>query len=282
MRILYATDGSRAANAGLAVVEKLADRQRTSIDVVSVIPDVPEPGTDEVSGATSVVEAAVDRLVAAGFRADGDVARGAPAPTIIDRSEGHDLILVGAGDKDWLGRMLLGSVSSAVLHAAACSVLIVHRPPGGAMPAPVVLGTDGSSDAILAAHALTELVPSDACIVHVLGAAAMPTPIVGVGSMGYATATYSTELETALREAAEGNVRRTTETLRAEGYQVQEHVAKGSAGPMILEYAESIDADLVVVGSRGLGTVGRLVVGSVSDTVARHARASLVVRSSIG
>ncbi|MFN7145204.1 MAG: universal stress protein [Myxococcota bacterium] len=36
--------------------------------------------------------------------------------------------------------------------------------------------------------------------------------------------------------------------------------------------------DLVAVGSRGLGTIDRVVMGSVSDEMARHTRAALVAR----
>jgi nucleotide-binding universal stress UspA family protein len=52
-------------------------------------------------------------------------------------------------------------------------------------------------------------------------------------------------------------------------------VAHGPAGPVLVEAAQ--DADLLVVGTRGLGAVGRLVLGSVSNYCLHHARCPVVV-----
>jgi len=54
-------------------------------------------------------------------------------------------------------------------------------------------------------------------------------------------------------------------------------VWEGEPGPSILEAAEAEDVDLVVVGSHGRGTLGRLFMGSVSSHVVRHARRTVVV-----
>lgn len=74
------------------------------------------------------------------------------------------------------------------------------------------------------------------------------------------------------------------QTLVAEGRRVGVAVSfliwEGEPGESIVEAAESEGADLVVVGSHGRGTVGRFLIGSVSDHVVRHAAVPvLVVRS---
>ncbi|PIE18412.1 MAG: universal stress protein UspA [Proteobacteria bacterium] len=54
----------------------------------------------------------------------------------------------------------------------------------------------------------------------------------------------------------------------------------GSPGPLICEYAERIDAQLIVIGSHGRTGLKRIMMGSVAETVVRHAPCSvLVVRS---
>ena len=58
-------------------------------------------------------------------------------------------------------------------------------------------------------------------------------------------------------------------------HQVHAHVIGGSAAPVLLEAAQ--DADLLVVGSRGRGTVAELLLGSVSERCMRHAKCPVVV-----
>jgi nucleotide-binding universal stress UspA family protein len=51
----------------------------------------------------------------------------------------------------------------------------------------------------------------------------------------------------------------------------------GSPGPIICEYAERIRADLVVIGSHGRTGFRRMLMGSVAETVVRHAPCSVIV-----
>ena len=53
--------------------------------------------------------------------------------------------------------------------------------------------------------------------------------------------------------------------------------ATGDPGPAIVQVAEQGSFDAIVVGSRGRGTAARLVLGSVSEYVATHARATVIV-----
>ncbi|HEX6130847.1 MAG TPA: universal stress protein [Actinomycetota bacterium] len=278
MRILYATDGSEASIAAAAVLEKVARRGPTSVAVLSVVRDVPSPHPEDRSAADAIVAATVARLRDAGFAAEGAVVEGEPAPTIVDAAIAHDVVAIGAGSKGWLDRVLLGSVSSAVLHAAERSVLVVHRAPGAADRSPVVVGTDGSPDAAFALDVLTDLLDPAACELQVLSVAHMPTPTVGAGLGIGAAAVYTPELEEALREGAERHAAEAAATLRDRGFNVRDEVVMGSAGLQLLERSRDVGADLVVVGSRGHGAVERAVLGSVSDTVARHAPAALVAR----
>jgi nucleotide-binding universal stress UspA family protein len=52
---------------------------------------------------------------------------------------------------------------------------------------------------------------------------------------------------------------------------VDRAVVVGSPGDVIVQVAQTIGADLVVVGGKGLGMFGRLLLGSVSEHVLRHA-----------
>ena len=55
------------------------------------------------------------------------------------------------------------------------------------------------------------------------------------------------------------------------------HLVEGDAASAILDTVDEVDADLVAVGSRGLGRASRFLRGSVSSKVASHARTSVLV-----
>jgi nucleotide-binding universal stress UspA family protein len=58
---------------------------------------------------------------------------------------------------------------------------------------------------------------------------------------------------------------------------VQAHLRMGRADEEIVELAQSIDAGLIVMGSRGQGRLRRALVGSVSESVVRHAHCPVTI-----
>jgi len=61
------------------------------------------------------------------------------------------------------------------------------------------------------------------------------------------------------------------------GLRVQRHVATGKAGPAILETAESLGVDLIVIAGLGRTGLDRLLLGSVAQDVVQHAPCSVFV-----
>jgi nucleotide-binding universal stress UspA family protein len=196
-----------------------------------------------------------------------------PAPGLLGAAKGADLLVVGARGAGGFPGLQLGSVSQQVLHHAHCPVAVVRstvgpdaRPEGGR----VLVGVDGSASSQMALRwALAEGGRRQAPVA-VLHAWEVPA-IVGPAGGGYP---YDTE---ALDRAAHALVDRLVDGAAAEatGVAVERRVVGGGPAAGLLDAAR--DATLIVVGRRGLGGFRRLLLGSVSDHVARHAPCPVVV-----
>jgi nucleotide-binding universal stress UspA family protein len=136
----------------------------------------------------------------------------------------------------------------------------------------VVVGVDGSpSSAAALAWAIAEGAARGAVVevIHAWEPPVLYGPVAGVS--GYEATAVEDAGELLLREMVE----RATEAAGAASPAVERTVATGGAASSLLDAAKA--ADLVVVGRRGLGGFGRLLLGSVSDHVARHALCPVVV-----
>jgi nucleotide-binding universal stress UspA family protein len=142
-------------------------------------------------------------------------------------------------------------------------------------PAKVLLAIDGSEEAALAAQAATELSKATGSEVHVTFV--LPRPEALIGHHTYSAEVRESVLEQACSEARtflEGRA----EQLKAEGANVAfAHLRVGAPDKEIIRLSEEIDATMIVMGSRGLGAVSRALMGSVSDSVVKHAHCPVLV-----
>ena len=142
-------------------------------------------------------------------------------------------------------------------------------------PAKVLLAIDGSEEAALAAEAATELSKETGSEVHVTYV--LPRPEDLIGHHWYAAEVRESVLEQARSEAQQFLEGR-AEQLRSEGAKVAEaHLRTGEPDKEIIRLSEEIGATLIVMGSRGLGAVRRALMGSVSDSVVRHAHCPVLI-----
>ena len=142
-------------------------------------------------------------------------------------------------------------------------------------PTKILLATDGSEDAALAAETAIELANKTASELHVLY----------VGLAAYQTNSYDEyyvgnyvqeqkELDRISQQVLDEQVR----NIEARGGSVaQAHLDAGKSDVAITDVAEQIGAGLIVMGSRGLGGIKRALMGSVSDSVVRHAHCPVLV-----
>jgi nucleotide-binding universal stress UspA family protein len=77
--------------------------------------------------------------------------------------------------------------------------------------------------------------------------------------------------------AADGVLGRAAEAIRHAGVDVVTHARRGDPAGALIAVAEEEGADLIVVGSKGVRSARRLVVGSVAGTLLRHAPCGVYV-----
>lgn len=194
MKILYAADGGTPAVQALALLERVGEREHAHVTVATVgsgarLIDGKEVTPDDILGS------AVARLQNAGFTTDQLLLDGRPAAAIIDAitDGGFELTLVGAGNRSRLGRILMGSVSTKVLHASPTSVLIVHHVSELLHPVRVLFGTDGSQSADLALDQMLGFLDPASCEVDVVSVAEQLMPVISfpIPREAYATTASS-------------------------------------------------------------------------------------------
>jgi nucleotide-binding universal stress UspA family protein len=146
----------------------------------------------------------------------------------------------------------------------------------------IVYATDGSECAGRAGALLAQLPLQAGVRVTVVTAvpeanwvATLPLEgsITGAAAILPQLAELAAEAEAAAQEIAE----RAAATLRERGAAVDVCVSRYAPAVSILDQAEKVHADLIVLGSHGMGAVERFLLGSVSERVARYAHCSVLV-----
>jgi|SRR5271157_338656 len=89
-------------------------------------------------------------------------------------------------------------------------------------------------------------------------------------------ATYAPELADQ-KQMAHALVDRVSQELRNKGFPVRAAVEVGDIREKIIDAADDWQADLIVVGSHGQRGIQRFLLGSVAESVARHARCSVQI-----
>lgn len=135
----------------------------------------------------------------------------------------------------------------------------------------IVVGTDGSPNADAAVRRAAELAKGSGARVHLVSA--YPD------APGYSELIHSsaTRERVSLREVAEGVLAREERELAAQGIEVVTHAREGEPAHVLVEVAQEHDADLIVVGARGLTGFKRFLLGSVSSKLAHHAPCSTMI-----
>lgn len=144
----------------------------------------------------------------------------------------------------------------------------------------ILIAYDGSEDGIAAIEAAGRLMSGQPALVltvwepFTMILSRTPTSMGSIGGYGDISHIDAASRAGAQRQAAEGARLAREHGLRATG---REAARVGSIAEAILSESDRSDAELIVVGTRGLGAVGSLLLGGVSHTIVQHAGRPVMV-----
>lgn len=299
-KVLLATDGSREATLAARAAVDFSNTAGSELHVVYVgsTPTVPATSPSEASPELRHGPPLMPGVLDPGQRRQesapepspqeflnnqvvrvretgGEVAEsylriGRPAEEIINLAEdiGANLIVTGSRGLSPLKRLVMGSTSETLVRYAPCSVLIVREEWPEAFPERMLLATDGSEEAELAASMVAKLAGKTGSELHV--AHVFDAPLLDHA--------YTDEATRVGRQAAQELLDAQMERVREAGAEPAEgHAKGGSPVAEIISVGEEIEAGLIILGSRGTSEIKRLVLGSVSEGVTRHAPCPVLI-----
>jgi nucleotide-binding universal stress UspA family protein len=176
---------------------------------------------------------------------------------------GADLLVVGSSRRGLIGRVLIGDDTRAALNGAPCAIAIAPCGYAGEPAAmrEIGVGYDGSPESAHALEVARALAAELGARLSGFHAISIPTAAFGPG-------------QRPLSDAIETLVDAARDEIAGLGG-VEPHAAYGNAAQELTVYSASLD--LLIVGSRGYGPIGRLIHGSTSRELARSARCPLLV-----
>jgi len=279
--ILVPTDGSEGAEPGIRHGIGLAADVGADLHTLSVVDSVEiNPSLSRVedeSDPKGLFEARATRATEAveelaRSHLDGAVSTavewGRPFRSITEYAMANDidLIVMGTHGRSGLKRLVLGSVAEKVLRTTSVPILLV--PPQAAVDGvdiayrEILLPTDGSEAAETAVDWGLTLADVYDGTVHTVYSVDT-TRFAGEGGM---TTLYDA-LEQTGQEALDAIRQRAHEA----GIGVTAELGTGPPARVIRSYSEDHDVDLIVMGTHGRSGVERYLIGSVTESVVRHA-----------
>ena len=182
-----------------------------------------------------------------------------PAETVlrVAKDEEYDLVVIGNRGETEVEVFSLGSMAEKVSRHAECPVLIVKQK---TRLSKILVAVDGSESAEKALEYAVQLAKKHKAKVTLLN--------VGESKLfGFKPKVVREVGERVLSDAA----------TKVKGLEVNTQLEFGNPAETIIEVAEKGNYDLIVVGSRGLSSVKRFFLGSVSDDVSHHAKRSVLI-----
>lgn len=294
MKLLLAMDLSQHSQQVLNEVARRPWPRGTTACVLHVI-DWPPWATDPSmiesgnQAAVNMVESAAAKLNSIGLPTIAKVLESRPRIAIADYAKqwGANLIVIGSQGTSAVARLLMGSVAQATLRRAVCSVEILRPHEHSAQtdkPMKVLIGVDGSDCSLLAVTSVaTRPWPAESTfrVISAVPCVVLTGEMVAPMFTPIPTSEY---LVDQLQEKERAQAKEAVD--RAKQILCEAHLLKvveddplplGDPREVLVTQAKLWGADLIVVGSHGYHAIDRLMLGSVSESVAMNAPCSVEV-----
>ncbi|HZK79374.1 MAG TPA: universal stress protein [Gemmatimonadaceae bacterium] len=278
--ILVATDRTVDSLSALRAADVLNRSLHRGVAVLAVIEPlpiiVPEPSsllqplviTPELSAA--VREQTIKQLNSVGADAPTwsmEVEEGRPAKEIAAaaRKHGASLVVLGLSHHGFVDRLIDGDTALEFLRESDTPVLLASKD-FASLPKRAVIAVDFSPESMEAARVGIALLSPD-CVVHLVHVRPQVTIFDGAGL-------WEEEYE----RVAARQLEKFRETLAApDTMRVETTILVGKPANALIEYANKIDAGLIVSGTHGAGLMRRIFIGSVASGLLRKTEHSLLV-----
>jgi nucleotide-binding universal stress UspA family protein len=293
MRVLLAIDGSVSSDRARDLVAGITWPDGTMIRVVAALERaselagipwmaVPPPDESEIESSLvrryeTALEAAERILEAPGRTVDATLLRGRAATAIVDEARAFDadLIVLGNRGHGQFETMLLGSVSAEVVDHAPCPVLVARVP----RLRTILYADDGSEGAKEAGDLLAEWPIFTGLRVTVMSVSEVAVPWssgMAPGLYDQVMESYTESVQEARREHA-ALVSASADRLSDAGLVTSIDVRDGDPAPCLVKAATEHGSDIIVMGTRGLTGLSRILLGSVARNVLIHAPCSVLI-----
>lgn len=272
-RILVPVDGSDSSLMAEEITAVIAKKTKATVTVFHASSELllgigyPLPSSleKEILGqieqrGEQIVNDALALFKEEGVTADAKMlSRSDPADSILNLSKDYDLIIIGAHGENEKDPYALGSETKKVVRHTKCPTLIVKKISSLLNLLVCIDGSEHSIRAFEYAFKLAEKFGSDITLLNV------QEPQI-----------YNISPKTAT-EIGEKILSKAINIVGGEKVKVDKKIEFGIPSVTITEVAEKGNYDLIVLGSRGLGTVRRFLLGGVSDDVSQEAKCSVLV-----
>lgn len=270
--VLLAYDGSPDAERALDWAANEAKETGSPLLVMMVedVQEVPYGGATSTvtSGAPPILEHARALLAEVGVDSTLEHRIGRVVTEILQAAGSASMVVLGSGGHGRTGELFLGSVSQDVARHATCPVVVVRRPRVSDARR-IVVGIDGSPSSSAALAYACRRAERTGEVVVALHAWRVHAPSTDVWSSVPRTLKEENQRRLLLAESVAGT--------REDHPDVQLELEAVAVDPATCLVDASANASLLVVGSRGRGLVGGLLLGSVSQAVLRQARCPVAV-----
>lgn len=295
MKVLFGTDGSRYSLAAARFLSRWHLGSGTSVDLVSVTPHTRRsmhryfgqaPGVAEQwrALARKALEETARPLHSQGYRVSTRIRVGAPAQVLVESAQAadYDLVVVGAKGQSSTPFFDVGSIALAVLEHVPTAVLMVRerdpkhrgrRLPTQLDPFRALVPTDGKGHSLAAVRRFVALLEIPRLEAHVVSAFEVADNGVRHPTPPTVRARERSRAESAARAALHDAV----QILERRGIPTDARVLEGRPATAVVDASREMDADLIILGSRGVRRVQELHLGSVALEVARSAPCSILI-----